>query len=114
MAALLAAEVPPLRMSAQRLVGEPDQPVNLVRVGVDAKSPRRRVVVGPRRVLLRQREVIPGVGRALSDQLRRGALVSAGEDPGELGRLAEDRSAGSTKPARSAGTSGPGGVLALW
>src|SRR5215472_16057290 len=58
MAALVASEIPPLWMSPQRLVGEPDRLVNLVRVGVDAESPRRRAVVGPRRVLLRQREVL--------------------------------------------------------
>src|SRR6516164_9240952 len=66
MAALIASEIPPLWMSPQLLVGEPDRPVNLVRVGVDAKSPRRRVVVGPGRVLLRQREVLAGVGPVLS------------------------------------------------
>src|SRR5215475_4652456 len=91
MAALLAAEVSPLRVGPQRLVGEPDRPPNLVRVGVDAISPRRRMVVSPRRVLLRQREVLPGVGPVLSEKLRRCALMSVGEDPGELGRLAEDR-----------------------
>src|SRR5215472_17974022 len=91
MAVRLVAEIPPLRMGSQLLVGEPDRPVYLVRVGVDAKSPRRRAVVGPRRVLLRQREVLPGVGPVPADQLRRCALVSVGDDPGELGPLAEDR-----------------------
>lgn len=114
MAVLIAAEIPPLRMSPQRLVGEPDRPLHRVRVGVDAESPRWRAVVAPRFVLLRQREVLPGVGLAVSDQLRRCALVSVGEDPGELGRLAEDRGGREMKPARSAGTSGPGGLLALW
>jgi hypothetical protein len=114
MVALGASEIPPLWMSPQRLVGEPDRPVNLVRVGVDAKSSRRRVVVGPRRVLLRQREVLPGMGPVLSEQLRRCALVGVGEDSGEFGRLAEDRVRASMKSARSAGMSGLGGVLALW
>src|SRR5215469_12132374 len=91
MTALIAAEIPPLWMDPQLLVGEPDRPVNLVRVGVDAKSPRRHVVAGPRRVLLRQREVLAGVGPVAADQLRRRALVGAGEDSGKLGRLAEDR-----------------------
>jgi len=35
MTALIAAEIPPLRMDPQLLVGEPDRPVNLVRVGVE-------------------------------------------------------------------------------
>jgi hypothetical protein len=50
----------------------------------------------------------------LTDQLRGCALMGAGEHPGELGRLREDRSAASMNPARSDGTSEPGGELALW
>lgn len=42
MAAQLGAEIPPLRMRPQGLVGQPDRPPHLVRVGVDAESPRRR------------------------------------------------------------------------
>src|SRR5215469_11509699 len=91
MAVPIVAEIPPLRMSPQLLVGEPDRLVNLVRVGVDAKSPRRCAVVSPRRVLLRQRKVLPGVGPVLSNQLGRGALMGVGEDSGEFGCLAEDR-----------------------
>jgi hypothetical protein len=114
MATLIVAEIPPLRTSPQRLVGEPDRPADLVRIGVDAKSPRRRVVASPRRLLLRQRVVLPSVSPVLSDQLRRCALVSAGEDSGELGRLAEDRVRREHETSEVRRDVRPGGVLALW
>src|SRR5262249_40422146 len=114
MTARIGAEIAPLRMSPQLLVGEPDRPVHLVRVGVDAKSPRRRVVVGPRRVLLRQGEVLAGVGPVPPISCVAAPWWARARTLDSSAAWRRIGSAASMKPARSARTSGPGGVLALW
>src|SRR5262245_6502915 len=57
---------------------------------MDAESLRRRSVVRPFRVLLREREVLASVGPPLADQLRGRSLMSPSEYPRELRRIGED------------------------
>jgi hypothetical protein len=69
----LVPEVPPLRMSAELLVRQPDRPV-----------------VRPPRVLVGEGEGLAGVSPPLADGFGRRSLVSPSMDPRELGRLGED------------------------
>jgi hypothetical protein len=88
---LLGAEFPPLRMGPELLVGQPDRPADLVGVRVDPVSRGRLPVVRPRGVLHRKREVLPGVGPVLPDQVCRRALMRPRQHPGEFSRLYQDR-----------------------
>jgi hypothetical protein len=87
----LAAEVPPLVVSAELLVSQADRPGDFVCVRVDPESLGRRAVIRPFRVFLREGEVLAGVSPPVADQLRGCSLMSPRKYPSELRRLGEDR-----------------------
>src|SRR4249919_3044239 len=91
MTARLRTEFAPFGMRSELLVGEPDGLVDLVSIGMDPDALRRCPVVSPRGVLFREREVLPGIGPTLADQLSSRALVGPGEHSSELRRLRQDR-----------------------
>src|SRR4249919_2148852 len=91
MTACLRTEFVPSGMRSELLVGEPDGLVDLVGIGMDPDALCRRPVISPRGVLFREREVFPGIGPTLADQLSRRALVGSGEYSSELRRLRQHR-----------------------
>jgi hypothetical protein len=68
--ACLFTEAPPFGMRSEFLVGQRIGRIDLVCAGMDPGSSRRLPVVGPVGVLLRQREVLAGMGPTLTDELR--------------------------------------------